>query len=177
MPEAHAVEWIHGKYVALVGELDERGRRRWAAIEAVSLGRGGIAAVAQATGMSDRTIRSGIRELRIGNPLPANRQRRPGAGRLAREKEQPNLMEALECLVEPASRGDPMSPLRWSCKSTRVLAGELKRQGFQVSHTKVGELLKRKGYSYDRSRSLHAPPTVVWASCGRDFRRRSLARN
>jgi len=147
MPEANVVEWIHGKYVALVGELDERGRRRWAAIEAVSLGRGGIAAVAQATGISDRTIRNGIRELKSGNPLPANRQRRPGAGRLAREKEQPDLMDALECLVEPASRGDPMSPLRWSCKSTRVLARELNRQGFQVSHTKVGELLKRKGYS------------------------------
>lgn len=152
MPEANVVEWIHDKYVALMGDLDERGRRRWAAIEAVSLGWGGIAAVAQATGMSDRTIRNGIGELRSGNPLPANRQRRPGAGRVAREEEQPDLMDALECLVEPASRGDPMSPLRWSCKSTRVLASELKRQGFQVSHTKVAELLKRKGYSLQANR-------------------------
>jgi hypothetical protein len=152
MPEANVVEWIRGKYVALVAELDERGRRRWAAIEAVSLGRGGIAAVTQATGMSDRTIRNGIRELKSGNPLPPHRQRRPGAGRVAREAEQPDLLNALECLVEPASRGDPMSPLRWSCKSTRVLARELNRQGFQVSHTKVGELLKQKGYSLQANR-------------------------
>jgi len=152
MPEASVVEWIRGKYVALVGELDERGRRRWAAIEAVSLGRGGIAAVAEATGISDRTVRNGIRELKTGTSVPVTRQRRPGAGRLAREEEQPGLMGALEGLVEPVSRGDPMSPLRWTCKSTRTLADELKREGFQVSHTKVAELLKMKGYSLQANR-------------------------
>jgi len=152
MPDANVVEWIRCKYLALIGELDERGRRRWAAAEAVSLGWGGIAAVAQATGISDRTIRNGIQELKTGNSLPPNAQRRPGAGRRSREAEQPNLLAALERLVEPASRGDPRSPLRWTCKSTRVLARELKRQGFVVSHAKVAQLLKRKGYSLQANR-------------------------
>jgi transposase len=152
MPEATVVEWIRCKYVALVGELDERGRRRWAATEAVSLGWGGITAVAEATGISDRTIRNGIRELKAADPLSADRQRRPGAGRRAREEEQPELIGALESLVEPVARGDPMSPLRWTCKSTRTLAGELKRQGFRVSPRKVGELLKMKGYSLQANR-------------------------
>jgi len=152
MPEASIVEWIRGKYVALVSDLDERGRRRWAAIEALSLGRGGIAAVAEAARISDRTVRNGIRELKSGNALPAGCQRRPGAGRRAREKEQPGLIGALERLVEPVSRGDPMSPLRWTCKSTRVLAAELKCQGFQVSRMKVAELLKMKGYSLQANR-------------------------
>ena len=147
MPEANIVEWIRCKYLAVVGDLGERGRRRWAAAEAVSMGRGGIAAVAQATGISDRTIRNGIREIHADSlPFP-DRQRRPGGGRRSREREQPKLMEALQRLVESVSRGDPMSPLRWSCKSMRILAEELKRRKFSISHTKVGELLKKKGYS------------------------------
>jgi transposase len=152
MPEATVVEWIRCKYVRLLGELDERGRRRWAATEATSLGWGGIAAVAEATGISRRTIRHGIRELAGADPLSANRQRRAGAGRRAREVEQPELIGALERLVEPVARGDPMSPLRWSCKSTYTLADELKRQGFQVSPWKVGELLRKKGYSLQANR-------------------------
>jgi len=152
MPEATVVEWIRGKFVGIVGELDERGRRRWTAIEAASLGRGGIAAVAEATGISDRTIRNGIRELRTATPCSSDRQRKPGAGRRAREEEWPELIGTLETLVEPAARGDPMSPLRWTCKSTRTLAAELKRLGFPVSRTKVAELLKRKGYSLQANR-------------------------
>jgi transposase len=152
MPEATVVQWIRCKYIALVGELDERGRRRWAATEAVSLGWGGIAAVAEAIGISDRTIRNGIRELKAADPLSADRQRRPGAGRQAREAEQPELIGRLESLVEPVARGDPMSPLRWTCKSARTLADELKRQGFQVSPRKVGELLKMRGYSLQANR-------------------------
>jgi transposase len=152
MPEATVVEWIRGKFVALAGALNERGRRRWAATEAVSLGWGGIAAVAEATKVSDRTIRNGIRELKAADPLPPDRQRRPGAGRRAREEEWPELIRTLETLVEPAARGDPMSPLRWTGKSTRTLATELKRQGFPISHTKVAELLKRKGYRLQANR-------------------------
>lgn len=152
MPEANVVEWIRSKYIALVAELDERGRRVWAATEALSLGWGGIAAVAQATGISDRTIRNGIGEINTGNAAPADRQRRSGGGRSAREVEQPELMAALAALVEPDARGDPMSPLRWSCKSTRTLADELDRQGFVVGHTKVGQLLKRQGYSLQTNR-------------------------
>lgn len=154
MPDANVVEWIRCKYRALIDELDERGRRRWAAAEAVSLGWGGIVAVAHATGISDRTIRNGIREMEIGNPRLGTRQRSPGAGRRLRETEQPRLSAALERLVEPISRGDPMSPLRWTCKSTRVLAGELRRQGFSISHAKVGQLLKRKGYSLQANRKM-----------------------
>ena len=154
MPDASVVEWIRCKYGALIDELDERGRRRWAAAEAVSLGWGGITAVAQATGLSDRTVRNGIKELNAKNPRVGKRQRSPGAGRRSRETEQPSLSAALERLVEPATRGDPMLPLRWTCKSTRTLAKELHRQGFSISHAKVGTLLKRKGYSLQANRKM-----------------------
>jgi len=152
MPDAQVIEWIRNKYLAIISDLDERGKRRWAAAEARSLGWGGIAAVARATGMSDRTIRNGIRELDDPDSMPPDRQRRHGAGRRAREQEQPGLIKALEALIEPVSRGDPMSPLRWTCKSTRVLADELKSQGFLVSSTKVGTLLKSQGYSLQSNR-------------------------
>ncbi len=152
MPDARVVEWIREKYVALVADLDERGRRRWAAAEARSLGWGGVVAVAQATGMSDRTVRTGIRELDDPDAAPSDRQRREGAGRHSREIEQPQLIEALEALVSPDTRGDPCSPLRWTCKSTRTLAGELTRQGYQVSSTKIGQLLRAQGYSLQANR-------------------------
>lgn len=152
MPEAGVLEWIRNKYFAIVPDLDERGRRRWAAAEARSLGWGGIAAVARATGISDRTIRSGMGELDDPDPLTSSRQRRPGAGRRRREHEQPDLMQAVDVLIEPIARGNPMSPLRWTCKSTRVLAEELNAQGFLVSSTKVGALLKAQGYSLQSNR-------------------------
>jgi transposase len=146
------IDWIRGKYQHLRAELNERGRRRWAAVEALSLGRGGISAVAQATGLSDRTIRNGIRELREGEELADPWQRRAGGGRKSIEERQPDVLEALENLVEPATRGDPQSPLKWTCKSTRELAQELKRQGFQVSHTTVGKLLRGADYSLQANR-------------------------
>ncbi|NOX55663.1 MAG: ISAzo13 family transposase [Planctomycetes bacterium] len=152
MRDAEIIERIREKYRAMLPELDERGRRRWAAVEARSLGWGGISAVAAATGMSDRTIRNGIRELQGPDPLPADRQRRPGAGRRSREEEQPGLITALEDLIEPATRGDPNAPLRWTCKSTRRLAEELQAQGFVVSATKVASLLKAQGYSLQSNR-------------------------
>jgi len=152
MPDVHVVEWIRHKYWALVSELDERGRRRWSAAEARSLGRGGIAAVAEATGMSDRTIRNGIRELDDPTPIPLDRQRRGGAGRPRREDQQPELVPALESLVDATTRGDPMAPIRWICQSTRALAKELQQQGFQISSTKVGQLLRTRGYSLQANR-------------------------
>lgn len=152
MPEANVVEWIRRKFQAIASELDERGRRRWSAVEAQSLGRGGIAAVALATGMSDRTVRTGIQELRDPDPLPSERQRRQGAGRQSREVEQPDLVAALERMVDPDSRGNPQSPLRWTCKSTRSLAAALQEQGFVVSGSKVGQLLKACGYSLQSNR-------------------------
>ena len=146
------MEWIREKFLAIAGDLDERGRRRWAAAEARSLGWGGVAAVAEATGMSDRTIRTGIKELDDPLAPAADRQRRVGGGRKRREQEQPDLVDALERLVDSGTRGDPMSPLRWTCKSTRALAKELSRQGFRVSHTKVGELLQSRGFSLQANR-------------------------
>lgn len=152
MPDAQVVTWIGEKYNAIQADLDERARRRWAAAEARSLGWGGISAVALATGLSDRTIRHGITELDDPNSQPIERQRRPGAGRKAREVEQPRLIKALELLVSPSTRGDPMSPLRWTCKSTKTLAKELTRQGFTVSSVKVGQLLQSRGYSLQSNR-------------------------
>ncbi len=152
MPDANVVEWIRQKYFAVIADLDERGRRRWAAAEARSLGWGGVSAVTVATGLSDRTIRTGIRELDDLDVLPSTRQRKPGAGRRCREEEQPELIQALERLVESTTRGDPMSPLRWTCKSIRALAKELTRQGFPVSSTKVGQLLRAQGYSLQSNR-------------------------
>ena len=133
-------------------DLDERGRRRWAAAEARSLGWGGVTAVSSATGLSDRTIRSGIKELKSTKQLPHNRQRNRGGGRLSREDEQPDLLLALDLLIEPATRGDPVSPLLWTCKSTCILANELRLQGFNVSSSKVGEILKSQGYSLQSNR-------------------------
>jgi transposase len=152
MPAIQVVEWIREKYLAIAADLDERGRRRWAAAEARSLGWGGVAAVAEATAISDRTIRTGIQELDDASAVPAERQRQFGGGRKSREEEQPELIEALERLVNPGTRGDPMSPLRWTCKSTRSLAKELSRRGFRVSHTTVGELLRSQGYSLQANR-------------------------
>jgi transposase len=133
-------------------DLNERGRRRWAATEALSLGRGGIAAVAEATGLSDRTIRNGLQELKRGEGVEPGRQRQPGAGRKAQVHVQPPLLAALEALVEPTSRGDPMSPLRWTWKRLVNLADALGQQGFVVSHTTVGRLLKDAGYSLQANR-------------------------
>lgn len=152
MQDANLIEWIQEKYTAVVDDLDERARRRWAAAEARSLGWGGISAVAMAIGMSDRTIRNGIRELDDPNAAPIDRQRREGGGRKSREHQQPELLEALEALIDPETRGDPMSPLRWTCKSTRTLATELQRQRFQVSSNTVGKLLRTCGYSLQANR-------------------------
>jgi hypothetical protein len=152
MPDAQVVEWIRQKYTAVAGDLDERARRRWSAAEARSLGWGGIEAVAAATGLSDRTIRTGIKELDDPNAPPATQQRRSGGGRKSREIEQPGLLGALESLVESGTRGDPMSALRWTCKSTRTLAAELTRHGFAVSSNTVGRLLRGCGYSLQANR-------------------------
>ena len=152
MPDAQLVKWIREKYRSIVSELDERGRRRWAAIEARSLGWGGISAVAVGTGLSDRTIRNGVQELAKADDLEASRQRRAGGGRRSREDEQPELLDALDSLLEPTIRGDPMSPLRWTSKCTQTLAEALSTQGFEVSSTKIGSLLKAQGYSLQSNR-------------------------
>jgi Rhodopirellula transposase DDE domain len=138
---------LRQKYAEVSPILDERGRRLWAAAEAKALGRGGPSLVARPTGLSRSTIHAGLRELADGaTALPASRVRRPGAGRKSLTDRQPRLLDALDALVEPTSRGDPQSPLRWACKSTRNLAGQLQQQGFQVGRQKVSELLRQLGY-------------------------------
>jgi hypothetical protein len=152
MTDEKIVEWIRSKYERLAAHLNERGRRRWAAVEAVSLGRGGIATVAKATGISDRTIRNGIQELRGSDDDPGGRQRRVGGGRKDIQEKDPDLLGVLESIVEPATRGDPMSPLKWTCKSTRDLSKELKQRGHTASRTKIAKLLKKAGYSLQANR-------------------------
>jgi transposase len=146
------VQWIAAKFQGLSPELGERARRRWAAVEAVSLGYGGIVAVSAATGMAVSSIRRGIEELDSGDALPTGRQRRAGAGRKRKEATHAGIKEALERLVDPESRGDPQSPLRWTCRSTRRLAEELTAQGFPVAPTTVRHLLKEAGYSLQANR-------------------------
>lgn len=152
MQDAEIVEAIRGKYIELLDDLDERGRRRWAAVEARALGRGGITVVALATGLSDRTIRSGLTELDAAEPLSGDRQRRPGGGRKPHTATQPGLRDALDRLVEPTARGSPTNPLRWTIKSTYRLAGELRRQGYAVSATSVRRMLVALKYSLQGNR-------------------------
>ena len=152
MPDNVAVERIRLKYLALRGELDERARRIWAATEARALGWGGVTIVAEATGLSDRTVRTGVHELKHPGELDPERQRRPGGGRRPMESIRPGISRVLEQTVDSAARGDPMSPLRWTCKGTRTIAEELNRRGFAVSHTKVAEMLRARGFSLQANR-------------------------
>lgn len=152
MQDAGIIRMIRSKFLDLTPHLDERARRQWAATEARALGRGGITSVALATGMSDRTIRTGLKELADPNPLPTGQQRKAGAGRKPLRQTQPELVEALDRLIEPTVRGTPMSPLRWTCKSVRRLAEELVVQGYSVSPMSVQRLLKEMGYSLQANR-------------------------
>ena len=138
---------IRQRYEALQSFLDERGRRLWASAEAKAAGYGGIAAVAQVTGLAPSTIGRGLKDLADQSPLPPGRLRRPGAGRKPSVETDPQLRPALEALVEPTARGDPEAPLRWTCKSLRRLADELQAQGHRVSRTLVGTLLHDLGFS------------------------------
>jgi hypothetical protein len=142
---------LRAKYERLRPLLNERQRRLWAATEALALGYGGITRAAEATGLSRMTVRAGIRELRQQErqpeaALPPERVRQPGGGRRPLTATDPTLLRDLERLVEPATRGDPRSPLRWTCKSTGKLAAALQAQGHQVSARKVAQLLRDLGY-------------------------------
>jgi hypothetical protein len=138
---------IREKFSALEGRLDEHTRRLWAATEARALGYGGISLVARATGVSQRAIQVGLREIATGDILPEGRIRRPGGGRKSAVFHQPDLPEVLEGLVEPLTRGDPESPLRWTCKSTRRLSQELSQLGYSAGSRLVAALLHGMGYS------------------------------
>jgi len=146
---------VQRKYRQLGPYLDERARRLWAAAEAEQLGYGGVSAVAAATGLSRTTVLAGQRELKqpvVG--IGATRRRKPGAGRKRLASVDPLLLEVLEKLVEPETRGDPMRPLRWTCKSTQRLARELTRQGHPVSARSVAALLGKMNYSLQANRKV-----------------------
>ena len=143
---------IHTKLAGVWPLLDERTRRLMAANEARALGRGGISVVSHACGLSRRAIAKGIQEIRAGSVLAPGRVRRPGAGRKKITENDPRLVGALERLIEPDTRGDPETPLRWTCKSTRTLAAQLTRRRHPVSHMKVAQLLHAEGYSLQGNR-------------------------
>ena len=134
------------------GALGERGRRRWAAAEARSHGRGGIAAVVRATPISESTVRRGLAELDSGEALESGRVRRPGGGRKRLTEQDPTLVCDLERLVDADVRGDPERPLRWSSKSGAKLAGGLREAGHQVADRTVLKTLKELGYSLQATR-------------------------
>jgi hypothetical protein len=157
MQDAVVVARIREKYQGVASQLDERSRRRWAAAEGRSLGWGGVTAVSKATGLTRKTIHGGLRELAAeeANPaaaLPTDRIRRPGAGRKPLTERQPKLESALTALVEPTARGDPGSPLRWTCLSTSHLSVTLCGAGFAICPRKVSALLKKNGYSLQANR-------------------------
>jgi transposase len=148
-------EGIRARYRKMAPILDERQRRCFAGAEAAALGRGGQAAVARATGLSLPTVRAGLREVEQGAvALAGGRIRRAGAGRPRTVDRDATLRSDLEALIEPTSRGDPESPLRWTCKSIRRLAEELTHKGHKTSHRMVAELLHEMGYSLQANRKV-----------------------
>jgi hypothetical protein len=156
MPDTATIERIRRMFQSLHTVLDERSRRQWAAAEAKELGYGGVSAVACATGLARDTIRAGLQELNYRQQHPdetiPERLRKPGGGRKPLAEVDPELVAALEALVEPLTRGDPESPLRWTCKSTRKLAEELSRQHHPVGYRTVAWLLHEAGYSLQANR-------------------------
>jgi hypothetical protein len=147
---------IRTRYGLVAGTLDERGRRTLAASEALTVGWGGIRLVSRATGLARATISMGIKEVQGTIPAPpAGRIRRPGGGRKPVVLRDPGVVDALERLAEPSSRGDPESPLRWTCKSVRALAAALWQQGHHVSHQWVAEALHHLDYRLHANRKTH----------------------
>ena len=146
------IDPIKQRFASLEPFLDERLRRLYAAAEAKALGHGGVSTVARATGVSRRAIGNGLKELAEPAVSSGQRIRQPGGGRKRTVTKDATLIHDLEQLVEPVSRGDPESPLRWTCKSLRKLADELNQQGHQVSHRLVAELLQELGYSLQANR-------------------------
>jgi transposase len=156
MQDEVTLRQIESKYRSLAGVMDERVRRHWAASEAKAYGWGGVCAVSAATGMSRSTIRKGMAELELREQAPdapiTSRLRSPGGGRKNLTETDPRLFKRLERLVDPSTRGDPMSPLRWTCKSTYELAQALTKQGHELSPRTVGRLLNGAGFSLQGNR-------------------------
>lgn len=145
------IEIIRLKYQAVRSYLNERGRRLWAAAEAVSLGRGGVSLVCRATGLSSATVAKGIKEFNDSSPIE-DRVRKKGGGRKKAAVKQDGLVEAIDQLVDPTAKGDPESPLRWTSKSVRKIEGALKEMGYQASYRTVARVLHELGYSLQANR-------------------------
>ena len=143
---------IRARYEPVKSLLDERACRLLAGTEALAIGRGGVSAAARATGLARSTVQRGVADVRGGEAVTAGRVRREGAGRPPIEERDPTLRHDLEALIEPTSRGDPESPLRWTTKSVRKLAAELRREGHAVSHQTISGLLHGLGYSLQANR-------------------------
>ncbi|MGH7593999.1 MAG: ISAzo13 family transposase [Gemmatimonadales bacterium] len=156
MHDSQLVRQIKSRYRSLASLMDERMRRQWAGTEAQTYGWGGLSAVSDATGMSRNTIRKGMEETAERRRKPKSavsaRLRREGGGRKSLSEADPGLVAALDGLVEPMSRGDPMSPIRWTCKSTTNLSEELTQRGHPISPWTVGDMLKAAGYSLKSNR-------------------------
>ncbi len=173
--EASLVE----KYAAIEPVLNDRGRHLWAAAESRAMGYGDDSVVSSATGLSRITIRAGRREIEAGVEK-SERLRRPEARRPNLESEQPGLKDALEKLVDPVTRGDPCSALRWTCKSRAKLTGALIKAGWRVSSTTVGRLLHELGYSLQsvrKSRKGVSHPTRVMRSLNTSMQQRRISCN
>jgi transposase len=154
MDRTTLIQSIRQKYAAVQGVLHERGRRIWAASEASQLGWGGVSLVEEAIGISHTTIRRGLREIQSDQVenLPQERSRLQGGGRNNVETIYSDIREQLDMLIDPVTRGDPESPLRWTCKSTRRLSEELQNRRIHVSHSSVRHLLYDMGYSLQANR-------------------------
>ena len=172
---------INQRFMALRDVLDERSRRLVAAAETLAVGRGGISAVSQATGMARQVLRQGIAEIKAPPVHPPGRIRRPGGGRKKTVAQDPTLLRDLERLVEPVTRGDPESPLRWTCKSIRKLAAELQPMGHRTSRRMVAEMLRGLGYSLQANRKTkegtnHPDRNTQFEYLNRKVQRRLAAR-
>jgi hypothetical protein len=160
MIDEDSLRKLQRRNAAILPQLDERQRRLFAASEARAAGRGGIAAVSRVTRIAASTIGRGLKELDAPPPLKRGGVRRPGGGRKSLTETDPGLLDDLNALVEPDTRGDPMSPLRWTCKSLRRLAAELDKLGHKISHTVVGELLKKQKFSLQANSKTRGAPTI-----------------
>src|ERR1035441_5225918 len=182
MPDgmAQSLVLLTEKFVRLRPHLNEAGLRLWAASEALSLGYGGVSEGSRVTGLSRTTIHAGMAELeRPAAALPEGRERRSGGGRKPLVQKDPGLRDALNRLVDPVTRGDPESSLRWTCKSTTKLAWELTKGGHSVSQRTVCDLLAQEGYSLQSVRKTregahhhHGVAGSYFSAVVEDFRRR-----
>jgi hypothetical protein len=150
------------RYTALAPVLDERGRRRFAAVEARTAGRGGVLALTRITGLARSTIDRGLRELldTATEEIAPGRTRRPGGGRKKLTETDPTLLADLQSLVEPTTRGDPMAPLLWTSRSLRNLADALQVMGHRIKHNVVAALLRQLDYSLQSNRRPARGPTI-----------------